>query len=105
MGVIEKDERKLTELDVDGVKRLLQNRHHDANRRLIADLHGAIESAGLTDDETFAIACVDGANADYFALARRTGTPISTLKQHRTSACVKLASWFAARRLRADGRA
>lgn len=78
---------------VDGVKALLRDRHRigEATKSI---LFSAIESAGLTADQTFAIACLDGAGADVSALARRMGVKVTEIKRWRDEGCAVLSAWF-----------
>ncbi|MNM97069.1 Sigma-70, region 4 [compost metagenome] len=83
-----------------GVKKLLRDRHHVSSARFLGDynaadtlidLHSAINSAGLTDKQTEAIAWVYGADLTQKDAAEIMGIARSTLVESVDSACEKIA--------------
>jgi predicted DNA-binding protein (UPF0251 family) len=88
--------------DARGVKALLSARHEinaerghstDAGATII-DLHSAIESAGLTDRQTEAIAWVYGVGTDQTAAARIMGISQKNVSAHIEVAAQRIAAVY-----------
>ncbi|MHA7962858.1 sigma factor-like helix-turn-helix DNA-binding protein [Paenibacillus sp. CAU 1782] len=100
----EKQSRKYTETyslsTAAGVKRLLRDRHRIAARRfkgdtaasdILIDLHSAINSAGLTDRQTEAVAWVYGADVTQAKAAEIMGITQQNVGDYVETAAVKIA--------------
>lgn len=94
---------KYTLSDSAGVKKLLRDRHHVSSARFLGDyaaadtlidLHSAINSAGLTDKQTEAIAWVYGADLTQKDAAEVMGIARSTLVESIEGACEKIAAVY-----------
>jgi DNA-directed RNA polymerase specialized sigma subunit len=90
--------------DAAGIKALLRDRHRIAERRykgdtaasdIIIDLHSAINSAGLTDRQTEAIAWVYGRDLTQAKAAEIMGIAQKNVSELIDAAAVKLANVFA----------
>jgi DNA-binding CsgD family transcriptional regulator len=99
----EKQSRKYSETyslsTAAGVKRLLRDRHRIAARRfkgdvaasdILIDLHSAINSAGLTDRQTEAVAWVYGADVTQAKAAEIMGITREGVKAHLEDAISKI---------------
>jgi len=102
-----KDTRKYTETyslsTASGVKRLLRDRHRIGARRykgdtaasdILIDLHSAINSAGLTDRQTEAVAWVYGADVTQAKAAEIMGITREGVKSFVEEATSKIADVY-----------
>ena len=86
-----------------GVKRLLRDRHRIASRRfsgdtaasdIIIDLHSALNSAGLTDRQTEAVAWVFGADATQARAAEIMGITRQAVDNYVGEAAKRIAAVY-----------
>ncbi|CAM2952755.1 sigma factor-like helix-turn-helix DNA-binding protein [Paenibacillus sediminis] len=89
--------------DAAGVKALLRDRHRISSARfrgdtaasdILIDLHSAINSAGLTDRQTEAVAWVYGVDLTQAKAAEIMGIAQPTVKQAVDEAAAKIASVY-----------
>jgi len=86
-----------------GVKKLLRDRHHIASRRykgdtaasdILIDLHSAINSAGLTDRQTEAVAWVYGVDVTQSKAAAIMGISQQAVESLLSAAIIRISDVY-----------
>lgn len=90
--------------DAAGVKKLLRDRHHVSSARfqngdtdasaILIDLHSALNSAGLTQVQTEAVAWISGADLTQQDAAQIMGTSRQAVAKAYDAACEKIAAVY-----------